>query len=160
MQELDHIFKWRRINARLTTSGQPNADQLADIRKIGATYVINLGLGHGEGALKGEADHVAALGMTYIHIPVDFENPTDKNFEDFKDAMARSRDTKVHVHCIYNARVSAFIYRYSKTNAEIDEDAALANMESIWRPGDDWAVFIDNPNAKGTPNQYAGEDYT
>ncbi|MEM9230565.1 MAG: protein tyrosine phosphatase family protein [Pseudomonadota bacterium] len=159
MTELDHIFKWRRINARLTTSGQPDVDQLADIRKLGVTHVINLGLGEGEGALEGEADHVAALGMTYIHIPVDFENPTDRNFEDFQDAMADIQDTKVHVHCIYNARVSAFIYRFAKTNAEIGEDAASANMDSIWRPGDDWADFIDNPNAKGVPNRYAGEDY-
>ena len=159
MTELDHIFKWRRINARLTTSGQPDVDQLANIRKLGVTHVINLGLGHGEGALEDEADHVVALGMIYIHIPVDFENPTDQDFEDFQDAMAGIQDTKVHVHCIYNARVSAFIYRYAKSNAEIGEDAALANMHSIWRPGDDWAAFIGDPTAKGGPNQYAGEDY-
>ncbi|MEM6563860.1 MAG: protein tyrosine phosphatase family protein [Pseudomonadota bacterium] len=159
MKELDHIFKWRRINARLTTSGQPDAEQLAGIREIGVTHVINLGLGHGEGALEGEKDHVTALGMAYIQIPVDFENPTDQNFEDFKNTMKAIQDTKVHVHCIYNARVSAFLYRYSKTDAEIVEDAAFANMESIWRPGDDWAAFIDNPNARGIPNQYAGEDY-
>ncbi|MEM0947223.1 MAG: protein tyrosine phosphatase family protein [Pseudomonadota bacterium] len=159
MMELDHIFKWRRISDQLTTSGQPDVGQLADIREIGVTHVINLGLGQGEGALEDEADHVAALGMTYIHIPVDFENPTDENFEDFKDAMASLQNTNVHVHCIYNARVSAFIYRYAKSNAELREDEALANMESIWRPGDDWADFIDNPNAKGAANQYAGEDY-
>ena len=159
MNEPTHIFKWRRINARLTTSGQPNVDQLADIRAIGVSHVINLGLGHGEGALEDEADHVASLGMKYIHIPVDFENPTDQNFEDFKVAMAGIQDKTVHVHCIYNARVSAFIYRYAKTSAEINEDEALANMDSIWRPGDDWALFIDNPDAKGAPNQYFGEDY-
>ncbi len=159
MNEPTHIFKWRRINARLTTSGQPNVDQLAEIREIGVTHVINLGLGHGEGALEDEADHVASLGMDYIHIPVDFENPTDQNFEEFKVAMAGIQDKKVHVHCIYNARVSAFIYRYAKTSAELNEDAALANMDSIWRPGDDWASFIDNSDAKGAPNQYFGEDY-
>ena len=159
MKDLDHIFKWRRINTRLTTSGQPDADQLADIRELGVTYVINLGLGQGEGALVGEEDHVAALGMTYIHIPVDFERPTDQNFEDFKDAMEALQDATVHVHCIYNARVSAFIYRYAKTHAEIPEDDALANMDSIWRPGRDWADFIDNPGAKELSNQYAGEDY-
>ncbi|MEL6689728.1 MAG: protein tyrosine phosphatase family protein [Pseudomonadota bacterium] len=159
MKELDHIFQWRRINHRLTTSGQPDADQLADLREHGVTHVINLGLGQGEGALEDEADHVAALGMTYIHIPVDFQNPTDENFNDFRDAMAGIQDTKVHVHCIYNARVSAFIYRYAKSSDEIEEDAALANMDSIWRPGDDWADFIAYPDAKGLPNRYAGEDY-
>ncbi|MEM9500070.1 MAG: hypothetical protein AAGA28_19285 [Pseudomonadota bacterium] len=47
MTEQDHIFKWRRINARLTTSGQPDVDHLPDIRKPGVTDVINLGPGQG-----------------------------------------------------------------------------------------------------------------
>ena len=36
---------------------------------------------------------------------------------------------------------------------------AFENMESVWRPGTDWATFIDNADAQGQPNRYAGEDY-
>lgn len=97
--------------------------------------------------------------MTYIHIPVDFEHPTDQNFEDFKDAIERNPEAQMHVHCIYNARVSAFLFRYAKTSADIREDEALAIMESIWRRGDDWAIFIDKPDVKGLPNRYGGKDY-
>lgn len=159
MSELDHILNWRRFSPRLTTSGQPDERQLGEIRELGVTHIINLGLGHSEGALLSEPDVVADLGMTYIHIPVDFEAPTDQNFADFVSALDRHQGAHIHVHCIYNARVSAFFYRYAKTGADLSEDAAFAIMDSIWRPGDDWAAFIDMPEAKGRPNRYAGEDY-
>ncbi|MEM9500071.1 MAG: hypothetical protein AAGA28_19290 [Pseudomonadota bacterium] len=92
-------------------------------------------------------------------MPIEFETPTDQNFEDYQDAMAGIQDTKVHVRCIYTARVSAVIFRYAKTNTEIGEDAALANMDSIWPPGNDWTAFTDNANAQGVSTRYAGEDY-
>jgi hypothetical protein len=41
-------------------------------------YVINLGLHSHEKALPDEAATVDSLGMTYVHIPVDFQNPTER----------------------------------------------------------------------------------
>ncbi|MEM7087995.1 MAG: protein tyrosine phosphatase family protein [Pseudomonadota bacterium] len=159
MTDLPHILNWRRINDRITTSGQPNEDQLAEIRGLGVTHVVNLGPHDNKGALDDETGTVTGLGMTYVYIPVDFEAPSDDDFEDFKVAIEDRAVAKVHVHCIYNARVSAFLYRYSKVSDEISESAAFQNMESIWRPGSSWAAFIDNPKAKGQANRYAGEDY-
>lgn len=139
MIDLPSILNWRRINARLTTSGQPTEDQLADIANLGVSHVINLGPHLNKGALKDEAKTVAALGMIYIYIPVDFEAPTDQNFDDFKAAIEGLPDARIHVHCIYSARVSAFFYRYAKMGSDMSEVDALANMQSIWKPGDDWA---------------------
>lgn len=75
------------MNDRITTSGQPTEDQLAEIRDLGVTRIINLGPHHNKGALVDEAGTVASLGMHYIYIPVEFENPTDKNFDDFRNAL-------------------------------------------------------------------------
>ena len=149
MKELTHIVNWRRIDPRLTTSGQPTEMQLADIRAMHGT----------DGALADEAGTVAGLGMKYIHIPVLFDKPTDADFEAFCHAIEATPHIQMHVHCIYNARVSAFFYRYAKSGRGPSEAAAFANMESIWRPGDDWAAFIDVQDAVGQPNRYAGEDY-
>ncbi|WP_299043823.1 protein tyrosine phosphatase family protein [uncultured Tateyamaria sp.] len=156
MTDLPHILNWRRITPRITTSGQPSARELAEIRALGVTHIINLGIHNTEGALPDEAGTVADLGMTYVHIPVDFVAPTDQDFEDFAAALAALPDTKIHVHCIYNARVSAFFYRHAQDDARA---AAFDTMDSIWRPGDDWADFIGDPKAKGQPNRYAGDDY-
>ena len=63
------------------------------------------------------------------------------------------------MHCIYNARVSAFFYRYAKGGRGISEENAFALMDGIWKPGNDWAEFLDSEEAIGQPNRYAGEHY-
>ena len=160
MRDLIEVLNWRRLDDKITLSGQPTEEQLAKIKDLGVTHVINLGPHHNKGALEDEAGAVAALGMEYIYIPVEFDRPSDEDFDKFCDAIESHADTQVHVHCIYNARVSAFFYRYAKTGrGGIAEADAHALMDSIWRPGDDWAEFIGSQCAIGQPNRYAGEDY-
>ena len=101
------IYNWRRLDDRITTSGQPTEQQLADIRALGVRHIVNLGLHTHEKALPDEAASVARLGMTYIHIPVNFQNPTDQDFDQFCAVMEQLKDVPLHVHCIANARVSA-----------------------------------------------------
>lgn len=159
MRDLPDILNWRRLNDRITLSGQPTEAQLAEIRALGVTHVINLGPHHNKGALADEPGTVAALDMEYIYIPVEFEDPTDEDFARFCEAIEAHPDTPIHVHCIYNARVTAFFYRYAQTGRGIPETEALALMDGIWRPGDDWAAFIGSEAAAGQPNRYAGDDY-
>jgi uncharacterized protein (TIGR01244 family) len=142
MADPETIYNWRRLDDRVTTSGQPTEPQLADIQALGVRHVINLGLHSHEKALPDEAASVGRLGMTYIHIPVDFQNPTDGDFAQFCAALEQLRDVPVHVHCIANYRVSAFFYRYRRDVLGADEAAARADMEEIWRPEGVWAAFI------------------
>ena len=89
-----------------------------------------------------EAAIVAALGMTYIHIPVEFQNPTEADFARFCDVMNELRDMPAHVHCIANYRVSAFFYRYRRDLLGMDEARTRADLEKCWRPNEVWANFI------------------
>jgi len=109
VSELPEIINWRRLNHRITLSGQPTEKQLEQIMALGVTHIINLGPHTNKGALKDETTTVAELGMSYTYIPVDFENPTDGDFKKFCDAIELVTESPIHVHCIYNARVSAFI---------------------------------------------------
>jgi protein tyrosine phosphatase (PTP) superfamily phosphohydrolase (DUF442 family) len=102
------IHNWRRLDDRITTSGQPTEQQLADIHALGIRHIINLGLHSHEKALPDEAASVSRLGMTYIHIPVDFQHPTDGDFAQFCSAMEQLQEVPVHVHCIANYRVQPF----------------------------------------------------
>jgi protein tyrosine phosphatase (PTP) superfamily phosphohydrolase (DUF442 family) len=52
--------------------------------------------------------------MIYIHIPVDFQKPTDRDFEQFRSVMEQLKDVPVHVHCVANCRISACFYRYRR----------------------------------------------
>ncbi|SRR6266404_4467233 len=72
MDDPDTIYNWRRLDDRITTSGHPTEPQLADIHARGVLHVVNLGLHTYEKALPDEVASVRVLGMTYIHIPVDF----------------------------------------------------------------------------------------
>jgi uncharacterized protein (TIGR01244 family) len=136
------IYNWRRLDDRVTTSGQPTEPQLADIQALGVRHIINLGLHTHEKALPDEAASVSRLGMTYIHIPVDFQNPTDEDFTRFCSAMEQLKEVPVHVHCIANYRVSAFLYRYRRDVLGMDETQARAAMEQIWHPEGVWATFV------------------
>lgn len=160
MTDPTHILNWRRIDARITTSGQPDVAQMADLKSLGVIHVVNLGIHNtGKGALDDEPGTIEELGMGYTYIPVDFENPTDADYQAFKEALAAHSDAQIHVHCIYNARVSAFFYRYATDGLGMTVTRAQENMDSIWRPGSDWADFIGSLEAVGQPNRYAGEDY-
>jgi uncharacterized protein (TIGR01244 family) len=153
------IYNWRRLDDRITTSGQPTENQLSTIQQLGVTHVINLGLHNHEKSLPDEAASVAKLGMTYVHIPVEFDRPTEEEFSRFCDAMAAIGDNPVHVHCIVNARVSAFLFRYRRDILGLDEQEVRAAMETVWQPGGVWAKFIGDESgvllphrpARGTP---------
>lgn len=142
MADPEDIYNWRRLDDRITTSGQPTEEQLADIRDLGIAHVVNLALHTHEKALPDEAGSVRALGMTYTHIPVDFQNPTQAGFEQFCAVMEQFKDAPMHVHCIANYRVSAFFYRYRRDVLGWEDTKARADMDAIWKPEGVWADFI------------------
>jgi uncharacterized protein (TIGR01244 family) len=136
------IINWYRLDDRVTTSGQPTEDELAAIAELGVRHVINLGLHTHEKALPDEAASTVRLGMTYTHIPVDFQNPTEEDFARFRDAYEATGADPVHVHCILNYRVSAFFYRYRRDVLSMGEADARAHMDKIWQPDGVWETFV------------------
>ena len=142
MADTGSIYNWLRIDDRITTSGQPTEDQLAEIRALGAGHIVNLGLHSHEKALPDEAASVAKLGMAYVHMPVDFQNPTEPDYSRFRATMTELAAVPVHVHCIANYRVSAFLYRYRREELGVDEATARADLERIWLPNAVWAALI------------------
>src|SRR3954465_14079904 len=106
----NHIVNFLRIDATLATSGQPSIDELAALARDGTEVVINLAL-HDDPrySLPDEAGSVAALGMTYVHIPVKFDAPTEADLLAFIRTMDEHRERKRLVHCAANKRVTAFL---------------------------------------------------
>jgi protein tyrosine phosphatase (PTP) superfamily phosphohydrolase (DUF442 family) len=139
------IYNWRRLDERLTTSGQPTEGQLQAIAALGAEWVVNLGLHTHPKALPDETASVAALGMDYVHQPVDFQNPKAEDLQVFCDLMDRLAGRTVHVHCIANWRVSAFLYRWRVDRLGWDEAKAREDLDAIWTPEGPWAEIVDKP---------------
>jgi protein tyrosine phosphatase (PTP) superfamily phosphohydrolase (DUF442 family) len=153
------ILNWRRVGDRLTTSGQPDESQLAAIRDLGVTEIVNLAPHRNNHALADEPGTVAALGMGYTNIPVDWNEPTESDYLSFRDAMRELEGRTVHIHCAANMRVSAFLYRYWRDELGQPDEQARAVMDGIWQPGGKWAALIGDEAAVGRDHRYAGRDY-
>jgi len=93
--------------------------------------------------LPDETASVSRLGMTHIHIPVNFQNPSEQEFDQFCAVMEQLKDVPVHVHCIANYRVSASFYRYRRDVLGMDEARARADMEEVWHPEGVWAALVN-----------------
>ena len=81
-------------------------------------------------ALPDEAARFASLGIGYTHIPVPFGAPTMAHVEALREVLEQV-EGPVHVHCIMNWRVTAFMYLIDR---EVDEAAARAKMLGVWDP--------------------------
>ncbi|NUJ81783.1 protein tyrosine phosphatase family protein [Methylocystis sp. FS] len=143
------IYNWLRLDERTTTSGQPTQAQFDEIAALGVREVINLAPATSEKALKNEAEILAALGLRYTHIPVDFQNPTQADFDRFCEAFEGASESATHVHCIANYRVSAFLYLY-RISAGMDEARARADLDRIWTPNPIWAAFIERTRPRNS----------
>lgn len=152
MSDVTAIHNWRRLDDRVTTSGQPTEDQLALLSGLGIRHVINLGLHTHEKALPDEGASLARVGIRYIHIPVEFDRPAERDYARFRDAMALTGDDLVHVHCIANMRVSAFLYRWQREVKGLPDAEARRLMDTVWRPGGVWAAFIGDVDSIALPH--------
>ena len=142
MRDPTDIYNWRRLGPTLTTSGQPSEAQLGALAALGVERVINLALHTHEKALADETGAVAALGMTYVHIPVEFSRPTQADLHAFYEAMDAAERRTVHVHCIANYRVSAFLYRYRIDRLNWSPVDARPDLDAVWRPEGVWAALV------------------
>ncbi|MGC9393597.1 MAG: protein tyrosine phosphatase family protein [Anaerolineae bacterium] len=141
--ELTDILNYLPTTANLSSAGQPTVEQFAAIAAAGFEVVINLALSTSSGALPNESDLVTTHGMTYVHIPVVWENPTIQNLDDFFAAMDAHQGQKVFLHCVVNKRASAFSFLYSVLRAGIPVAEAKKMMCRIWKPDHTWQCFID-----------------
>jgi uncharacterized protein (TIGR01244 family) len=142
-ESIEDIYNYHRIDDSLGTSGQPTEKQFRWIQQTGYQIVINLLPNNTENYLEDEADLVERLGMEYVHIPVDFKNPTSTDFDRFADAMKAASSQKVWVHCAANMRVSAFIYKYRRDVLGENAQGARPDLDKIWQPFGVWKTFID-----------------
>ena len=141
--DLTIILHFRAISPRLGTAGQPTAAQFAMIRQAGYDVVVNLALPTSDNALANEGGLVAGLGMAYVHIPVDFGQPTAQDFDAFAGVLDAFRNRRVFVHCAMNMRVSAFVFVYRVLRSEATRAEAWHDLKAIWEPDPTWARFIE-----------------
>jgi uncharacterized protein (TIGR01244 family) len=146
---LTDIYNYRAVDESLSTSGQPTVEQLQSVARAGFGTVINLAL-HDDPrySLPDELGTAKALGLTYVHIPVQFGAPTEDDLLAFFAAMESRQGDKVWIHCAANIRVSVFLGLFRVIRQGWERDDAFELMRSLWQPNDVWSAFISDMLAK------------
>ena len=140
---LSEINNFRAVGDRLGTAGQPTREQFRMVREAGFEAVINLALPTSDNALPNEGSVVTGLGMSYVHIPVDFKAPTSQDFRAFCRVMEAFDKRPLFVHCTANKRVSAFVFLYRVLYQRIALPEAERDLHSIWQPDQVWGRFVE-----------------
>jgi protein tyrosine phosphatase (PTP) superfamily phosphohydrolase (DUF442 family) len=144
------IHNYRKVSDRLVTGGQPTAEQLRSAAEEGFTTVINLATINPRYSLEDEAGLVDSLSMTYHHIPVDWEHPTEGDFEAFEKVVQQLAPGKTLIHCAANFRVTAFYALYALKHLGWSQAQADEFRDSIWQGSNYpvWERFIDQMKGK------------
>lgn len=138
------IRNFIQVNEALITGGQPTEEQLRSVAADGFNAVINLATTNPRSPLPDEAGLVRSLGMTYHHIPVVWENPTEKDWLQFEKVMEQLTKQKTLVHCAMNYRVTAFYGLYAIKHLGWSEKQADEFRAPIWSGSNHptWENFI------------------
>jgi len=142
--DLDSIYNFLMLSPSVATAGQPTEDELAAVKAAGFEAVINLLPTTSPNALPEEEKIVSGLGLEYVHIPVEWGNPTAADAERFFDALDAHAGRRVFVHCAANMRVSAFLYLYRTVRQHVPPVEAAEDLHRIWTPSETWQRFIDD----------------
>lgn len=141
---VQEIFNYVKVNEQVSTAGQPTEEQLRDLAADGFTAIINLAPVNPPYTPADEAGLARSLGMTYVHIPVEWGNPTDADYDAFEQAMGRLAGEKVLIHCAANFRVTAFYSLYARRHLGWSQTQADDFRAGIWAGSDYpiWEAFI------------------
>lgn len=141
---IEESRNFKRVSERLTTSGVVGADRLARLAAEGYEVVINMLPDSSEQAVLGEREILQAQGVRYVHVPVDFKQPTLADYDRFVAALDEAGQRKTHIHCAANYRVSVFYALYAQARGEWSAAEAERFVQSLWQPqaAEGWPAFI------------------
>jgi tyrosine-protein phosphatase SIW14 len=122
------IPRFGQVSANLYRGGQPSAEGLQKLERMGVKVVIDL---RGS-ASQTERDAVTKLGMEYISIPSHCPFPGDKPWARFLDEVRENRGKKVFVHCrLGDDRTGLAVATYRIAEEGWSADQALREMKAF-----------------------------
>lgn len=132
------------VSSRLVTSGQPSADALSDLKSLGFEAVIYLAPPTVPDAVRDEQLIVTRQGLTFINIPIKFDNPTEADFETFSSILQGLRDRKILIHCQVNLRASSMVFLYRAIVLKENPRVAYEAVAGVWVPEGPWRRLIES----------------
>jgi len=140
--DLSDASNYRQYSELLSSSGQPSHEQLEQAAAEGFARVVYLAFTDNDTAIEHEDRAVKKLGMDYVHIPVDFQNPTLEDFRAFATAMRPDNPVKTLVHCQVNFRASTFSFLYRVIYLDVPVLVAKEDLDGVWSANETWFRFL------------------
>ncbi len=140
--ELSDISNFRQYDDTFSSSGQPTKKQLSELADSGYERVIYVAYSDHKNSLPNEDRLVKELGMEYVHIPVEWSQPTKSDFYLFSAAMESAVERRTLLHCQVNWRASAFSFLYRVIHRGVSVEEAKKDLNSVWTPDEKWTALI------------------
>lgn len=131
---IEQSYNYKAITDSLTTSGLINTEQLQQLSQQQYQCVINLLPNDSQYATDNEQQLVETQQINYVYIPVDFSNPSLKDYQAFTSALNKHIHLKTHIHCAANYRVSAFFGIYAHQHLNWSVAQVTQHVEALWQP--------------------------
>jgi uncharacterized protein (TIGR01244 family) len=127
---LPDIRNFLQVTPEFCTGGQPRPEHFAKLKADGVKAVLNLRQPV-EHRADEEQQAVAAAGLKYFNIPVNYQNPSDADVDQFLKITDDPANRPMFIHCTAAIRVGAFwmIRRVLRDGMTID--AALEEAKKV-----------------------------
>jgi uncharacterized protein (TIGR01244 family) len=107
-QDRAGIVNFTKVDAVVACGGATETSALDGLAKDGFKSVINLRLATEANAnIELNATHAKSLGLNYLHIPFNGQQPDPQAVDHFLAAIANKANQPVYVHCGSASRVGA-----------------------------------------------------
>lgn len=140
----DDIPNFIEYSESLSSSGQPLKKHMPLLADMGFEQIIYLALTTNSTALDKEDELVLENGMNYVHVAVDFSEPSLMNFETVASILKSSSDQKSLLHCQVNYRASTFSFLYRIIYLGVPVGEAKEDLDKVWTPDPVWYQFLVN----------------
>lgn len=144
---LEQIHNYHKVDPLLHTAGQVLPEHVPGLTRAGIQLVVNLAPAS-EKRNRKEGFLLTSEGISYVQIPVKWDEPNDEDLQLFFALMEARSNRVTLVHCFANYRASAFTYLYRVLIEGVDETNAREDLHRVWtdeafEESPQWRTFID-----------------
>lgn len=147
------IYRFSQVDETLYRGGRPEPEQMAELKDVGISTIIDLSTERFRREGYTEADAAAALGINHIKIPVvSGENPSEDDINKFFEIIqgVKEKQGKAYVHCLEGKdRTGLFVelykIKYGLSDAEKSINTLIKNRYN----------FSENPLAISFIREFA-----
>lgn len=102
------IVNFARVESTVACAGATSPAALAEVKRQGFASVLNLRMASEQGAdVEGAAAAARALGLTYIHLPMNSASPDPGLVDGFLKVVTDKKNQPVFIHCASANRAAA-----------------------------------------------------